>query len=120
MKLSDVDTSMYDNRKQTVTLSAKIDTDNVGIEDADKVKKELEALKQEFETFEQERTRIQAEYAAKRKKMYEEDGTTLKQGFAQGNVDEANTDKLHAIDTNMQSVKQGIETIRDRGVIIRK
>lgn len=98
VKVSDVDTSMYDNRIATVKLSAKIDTDNVGIEDADKVKKELEALKQEFETFEQERTRIQAEYAAKRKKMYEEDGTTLKQGFTQGNVDEANTEEKTELD----------------------
>lgn len=98
VKVSDVDTSMYDNRIATVKLSAKIDTDNVGIEDADKVKKELEALKQEFETFEQERIRIQAEYAAKRKKMYEEDGTTLKQGFTQGNVDEANTEEKTELD----------------------
>lgn len=101
VKLSDVDTSMYDNRIKTVTLSAKIDTDNVNVEEADKIKTQLEALQQEFETYEQERTRIQAEYAAKRKKMYEADGETLKQGFNQGNVDELNraqTEALNAVD----------------------
>lgn len=58
--------------------------------DAAQQHEELEALKKEFETFQQERDRIEDEYIAKRAMMYEKDGKTLKAGFTQGNVDELN------------------------------
>lgn len=112
-KRSDVDTSIYDKRIETVKVSAELDTDNVNIEEADKIKAKLEALKQEFETYEQERTRIQAEYAAKRKQMYEDDGETLKNGFNQGNLDELDrlqTETLNAVDLEIASREASFNT----------
>lgn len=105
--------SIFQSLIEQANRRAKDDTDNVNVEEADKIKAKLEALKQEFETYEQERIRIQSEYAAKRRQMYEDDGETLKNGFNQGNLDELDrlqTETLNAVDLEIASREASFNT----------
>lgn len=50
-------------------------------------------------TYEQKRQKIEEEYSAKRRALYEEDGETLKAGVEQGNVDELERQRKAALES---------------------
>lgn len=83
---------------QVENQMADIEINKSNSEKSEKIKKELQDLLQEFETYQQAITRIEGEYEEKRKKMYEEDGKTFKPGFNEDNVRELERQKKEAIE----------------------
>ena len=76
---------------------ADIEIDEANTKKSDKIKKELNDLLNEFETYQQAVARVEKDYEEKRKKMYEDDGKTFKTGFGQDNITELERQKKEAI-----------------------
>ena len=89
-----------------------IEINEANTEKSENIKKELDKLLKEFETYQQAVTRIEKDYAEKRSKMYEEDGKTFKAGFGEDNVLELERQKNEAIEEVAETYAGKSETFK--------
>lgn len=86
-------------RKAQPALAAQVEEfDSIAFSSFERANREsLESMLEEFADYEQRRLKIQQEYATKRNALYTDDGSELREGVSQGNVEELDRAEQQAL-----------------------